>query len=497
MSLSAKILAPMLLLITLFAVNTLYSAQRLNRALERVSVMQSALSALPNSFRVLRREAEMIEALIRRWERLESAQRERVISVRFAGLNARLSESLIRLEALKYPPQIEKLQRYGRSLLATYVQLEAEFAQYAKSSESSPLLSTKRWQAWVLSIDELSQQLSRLGDEEARHQEQVEEEALYSALLFTSLSFALGLIFILYLSRLIEPIRGLTEGVTAFREGNYNYRIQATGSEEFSQLAIALNQMGETIEVRDSQLLSEQQRRLQEASLAAAGHLSAQITHELRNPLSSIGLNSELLSEELLDLNLEYHKKEELRSLLSDISREIERLKGITEEYLRYARIPPPNLDELDLNSLCQDIIDFSRAETERFQVVLTLDPDPIPRLVRADANQLRSAIINLIRNACEALEEQGGFVKITVRTGGGTAKVTLEDNGLGIPKEYINRIFEPFFSTKPQGTGLGLSMVQQLVKAQSGRIELDEAWRKERYGEVGGTVFSIYLPLI
>ena len=162
----------MLLLITLFAVNTLYSAQRLNRALERVSVMQSALSALPNSFRVLRREAEMIEALIRRWERLESAQRERVISVRFAGLNARLSESLIRLEALKYPPQIEKLQRYGRSLLATYVQLEAEFAQYAKSSESSPLLSTKRWQAWVLSIDELSQQLSHLGDEEARHQEQ-------------------------------------------------------------------------------------------------------------------------------------------------------------------------------------------------------------------------------------------------------------------------------------------------------------------------------------
>ena len=496
MSLSAKILAPMLLLITLFAVNTLYSAQRLNQVLERVSVMQSSLSALPDSFRELRREAEMIEGLLKRWERLESEQRERVISVRFAGLNARLSESLIRLEALKYPPQIEKLQRYGRSLLATYVQLEAEFAQYAKNAQNKPSVSTKRWQAWIVSIDELNQRLTHLNEAEAQHQEQIEAEALYSALLFTSLSSVLGLVFILYLSRLIKPLQGLTEGVTAFREGDYGYRIQATGSEEFAQLATALNQMASAIEMRDSQLLSEQQRRLQEASLAAAGHLSAQITHELRNPLASIGLNAELLDEEIVDLGLEELKQKELSSLLSDISREIERLKGITEEYLRYARIPPPELDDLDLNVLCQDIIDFSRAETERFNVVLTLDPDPVPRLVKADANQLRSAMINLIRNACEALETSGGFIKISIRTGGGCAKVTIEDNGIGIPKKHQQKAFEPFFSTKPQGTGLGLSMVQQLVKAQNGTIELDEAWRKERYGETGGCVFSIYLPL-
>ena len=304
MSLSAKILAPMLLLISLFAVSTLYSAQRLSKALEQLSAVQSTLSALPNSFREVRREAEVIEDLITRWAWLESEQLKRLIPLRFASLNARLSEALIRLEALKYPPRIEQLQRHGRSLLATYVQLESEYAQYAKKSEHKQTISPKSWLVWIQAVDELTQRLVRLGDEEAHHQHRVEEEALYSALLFTSLSLTLGLILVIYLSRLIEPIRTLTEGVTAFGRGDYSHRIIPTGSEEFSQLAIALNKMGETIESRDSQLRIEQQRRLQEASLAAAGHLSAQITHELRNPLSSIGLYSELLSEEIINLGL-------------------------------------------------------------------------------------------------------------------------------------------------------------------------------------------------
>ena len=507
MSLSAKILAPMLLLITLFAVNTLYSAQRLNRALEQLSAVQSSLSALPDSFREVRREAEMIESLITRWSRIEQQQLSRLIPLRFASLYARLSEALIRLEALKYPPRIEQLQRHGRSLLATYIQLESEYAQYAKRLDSDQAVSVKRWQVWLQSVDELNQRLIRLGSEETQHQQMIEEEALYSAIIFTSLSLILGLIFVIYLSRLIEPIRTLTEGVTAFGRGDYTHRVIPTGSEEFSQLAIALNKMGETIQSRDAQLLIEQQSRLQEASLAAAGHLSAQITHELRNPLSSIGLNSELLSEELLNLGLNIERETELTQLLGDISREIERLKGITEEYLRYARIPPPELNAVDLNTLCFDLIDFSRAEAERSKVSLSLDPDPVHRTVFADSNQLRSALINLIRNACEALEGSGGYVKLSVRTGGGEARITVEDNGPGIPREFSEKIFEPFFSTKPQGTGLGLSMVRQLMQVQGGRIELspnsirdktehDASWKRARIEENRGTSFSICLPL-
>ena len=503
-SLSAKILAPMLLLITLFATNTLYSAQRLNKALEELSAVQSSLSALPDSFREVRREAGIIEGLLQRWHKLEPEQKKRLFPLRFASLNARLSEALIRLEAIKYPVRIEALQRLGRSLLASYVQLESEYAQYAQEDDQVEvsLLNTKalpqvklrikNWRQWILSIDELNQNLLRLSEEEAIHQQQTEEEALQSALLFTSLSFVLGLAFMIYLSRLIEPIRSLTEGVTAFGQGHYSHRIHPIGSEEFYQLALALNRMGEAIELRDHRLLIEQQKRLQEASLTAAGHLSAQITHELRNPLSSIGLNSELLAEELFELDLEHDKKEELSQLLGDISREIERLKGITEEYLRYARIPPPELNNVDLNALCSDLIDFSRAEAQRANITLILDPDPIPRVVQVDSNQLRSALINLIRNACEALDDTGGYIKVSIRTGGGEAQINIKDNGPGIPKDQINKVFEPFFSTKPQGTGLGLSMVQQLIKVQGGRVILEPEVNKE-----GGASFSVYLPLV
>ena len=319
MSLSAKILAPMLLLIALFAANTLYSAQRLSQALNQLSALQTSLSALPDSFREVRREAEIIEGLFNRWDKLDSEQRARLVPLRFAALNARLSESLIRLEALNYPPSIESLQRQGRSLLATYVQLESEFSQYALEA-SVELISPQRWSTWLTAVKSLQNRLIRLSNEEVQRQQQTEQEALYSALLFTSLSLILGLSFLIYLSRLIDPIRTLTEGVITFERGDYSHRIAASGSEEFSQLALALNKMGEAIESRDRQLIAEQQQRLEKASLAAAGHLSAQITHELRNPLSSIGLNSELLAEELLELGLQPERERAHPTLKRDLS---------------------------------------------------------------------------------------------------------------------------------------------------------------------------------
>ena len=496
MSLSAKIIAPMLLLVALFATNTLYNAQRLSRALDQVSALQTSLAALPDSFREVRREAEVLNGLFQRWERLGDDQRSRLIPLRFAALNARLSEALIRLESLNYPLSIAGLQQHGRSLLATYVQLEAEFSSDAQLSDTS-LSEPQRWSNWLRSVNTLEERLIELEREEAQHQSSTEREALYSALTFTILTLVLSLIFVIYLSKLLEPIRSLTEGVIAFREGKYDHRVKPLGAEELSQLALALNQMGEAIESRDEQLFSEQQQRLEKASLAAAGHLSAQITHELRNPLSSIGLNSELLAEEIVELGLPTEKESELTQLLSDISREIERLKAITEEYLRYARIPPPDPSEVEINQLCADIIEFSRAEAERSRVTLILDPDPLSRCISVDSNQLRSALINLIRNSCEALESSGGYIKITVRSGGGEAHITIADNGPGIPQDLQPRVFEPFFSTKAQGTGLGLSMVRQLIEKQGGRIELITTLpKRDRGKEIRGTTFVISLPL-
>ena len=122
-------------------------------------------------------------------------------------------------------------------------------------------------------------------------------------------------------------------------------------------------------------------------------------------PLINLKLSRPEIAEELTELGLEAEREVELKSLLGDISREIERLRSITEEYLRYARIPPPMTEEVYLNTLCAELIEFYRPEAERSAVQLILDPDPLPRPALADPNQIRSALLNLIRNACEALE--------------------------------------------------------------------------------------------
>ena len=506
MSLSAKILAPMILLICLFAISTLYSARQLNTTLSQLSAVRSSLSSLPDSFREVIREGELIYHQLQRWDRGDHDPLVRNIRLRFAALNARLSESLIRLDSLQVPQRLNHIKRQGTSLHAIYVTLESKIIQRTTHNTDSSGELVDNWSSWLKDLDHLRNSLIRLSKAEEKQQRQIEAKSLYSALIFTSLSLALGLVFVIYISRLIRPLRALTQGVHSFGEGDYSHRIKVSGAHEFARLAEALNRMGAAIEQRDAQLFSEQQLRLQEASLTAAGRLSAQITHELRNPLSSIGLNSELLAEELSELGIEIEREVELKSLLGDISREVERLRSITEEYLRYARIPPPIREEINLNTLCMELIEFYRAEAERSAVQLILNPDPLPRPALADPNQVRSALLNLIRNACEALEGLEGIVVISIRTGSGEARVTVQDSGPGISTVDQKRIFEPFFSTKPQGTGLGLSMVSQLIRAQGGRVILERTTqhlesslrpqRSNRPYELTGAHFSLYFPL-
>ena len=495
----------MILLICLFAISTLYSARQLNATLSQLSAVRSSLSSLPDSFREAVREAELIHQQLQRRRRIAQPQLVRSLSLRLAALNARLSESLIRLDSLRVPQQLNVIRQKGTELHARYVTLESQLIRKSQDLVSLDDLEPL-WSRWVRDLDRLRAHLITLSEAEDQHQRRIEAESLYSALIFTALSLALGFIFVIYISKLIRPLRALTQGVHSFGEGDYSQRIKVIGAHEFARLAEALNRMGAAIEQRDAQLLSEQRRRLQEASLTAAGRLSAQITHELRNPLSSIGLNSELLAEELTELGIAPEREVELKSLLGDISREIERLRSITEEYLRYARIPPPVTEEVYLNTLCAELIEFYRPEAERSAVQLILDPDPLPRPALADPNQIRSALLNLIRNACEALEGTEGTVRVTIRTGSGEAKVMIQDSGPGISAENQARIFEPFFSTKPQGTGLGLSMVLQLTHAQGGRVSLNQPaeraesrqkpLRVQRSYELRGASFSLYFPL-
>ncbi|MBT6180070.1 MAG: PAS domain-containing protein [Deltaproteobacteria bacterium] len=207
--------------------------------------------------------------------------------------------------------------------------------------------------------------------------------------------------------------------------------------------------------------------------MATVGRISAQVAHEIRNPLSSIGLNAELLDEEF-SLGLEDPARTEARQLLSAIANEIERLNEITEGYLQLARMPRPKIQECDLNTLITDFMAMSRPEFKNNNVAVELSLSSTPPMTRADPGQIRQALLNVVRNSMEAMNT-GGTIRVVSELQGSTCVIHLLDDGPGIPENLRHRIFEPFYSTKQAGTGLGLSLTQQILADHGGTISVDE----------------------
>ncbi|MFN3197896.1 MAG: sensor histidine kinase [Bradymonadia bacterium] len=313
-----------------------------------------------------------------------------------------------------------------------------------------------------------------------------EQRAVWSIVLLAAVALVVGIVIAVSAARILRPLGPLRAAVARLAQGAPTEPVPVDSHDELGALAADFNQLAEALQARDAQLAAQQAELLHQDRLATVGRMSAQITHELRNPLSSIGLNSELLMEELDLLG----GADEARGLLASIIKEVERLRDITEEYLRFARLPRPEAIAVDLNHMGQELIEFCKSEMDQSGVKMRLDADRAARPALADPNQLRSAILNLTRNAREALEQHGGgHVTLRVRSLGTWATLEVIDDGPGLTEEARERLFEPFFSTKPQGTGLGLSMVQKIVLAQGGEVEVAS-------GPTRGTRVKLKLPL-
>lgn len=205
--------------------------------------------------------------------------------------------------------------------------------------------------------------------------------------------------------------------------------------------------------------------------LAAVGRLSAQVAHEIRNPLSAIGLNAELLQEDFATTLAEPQRGEAL-ALLRAIGSEVERLTEVTEGYLQLARLPRPDFRDTDLNLLVSDLLTMLNEELKSHGIVVTVElATPAPH-AWADPGQLRQGMLNIIRNAREAMPE-GGALHIRTKQDDDTATIEVRDSGPGIAPQTLHRVFEPFYSTKREGTGLGLSLTRQIMVEHGGSIEL------------------------
>ncbi len=304
-------------------------------------------------------------------------------------------------------------------------------------------------------------------------------------LTFTLIVSALGVLAAVGVFLTLRPLRRLTDGVRKLGGGDWSQRVSVPGGrreDEVSQLAREFDHMAAALEERERRLLRGER-------LAAAGQLAAQITHEIRNPLSSVALNAELLEDELSEAS------PESRELLGKISKEVDRLTAVTEEYLSFARRPKPQLQPFDLREELHDLLDFMGQELDMagIDVQTRLPADPVE--VRGDANQLRQVFMNLVRNAQEAVldeeqdDERRPRIEVQMRCKGDQVFVVVADNGPGIPGTVdVERIFEAFYTSKAQGTGLGLPTVQQIVQDHEGAV---------RVAQTGpaGTAFEVRLP--
>jgi two-component system NtrC family sensor kinase len=307
-----------------------------------------------------------------------------------------------------------------------------------------------------------------------------EETALSMAVALGAAGLAVvGAAFIFTL-RTLRPLGVLRARARQVAGGDYAQRTGVTSQDEIGDLARELDAMAAAIQEREQRLIRSEQ-------LATVGRMAAQIAHEVRNPLAAIGLNAELLGDELGG------DAEEGRRLIGSIIGEIDRLTEITETYLRFARLPRPKPDREDLGAIVASVVDLARGELAQDGIEVVVDAAPGLPEVAADEGQLRQALINLVRNAREAMREgapAGAPKRLEIGVGleGGRVVVRVRDHGPGIDKANLERIFDPFFSTKARGTGLGLALVQQIVVDHGGQIDVATAAGQ-------GTTFSLAFP--
>jgi signal transduction histidine kinase len=299
-----------------------------------------------------------------------------------------------------------------------------------------------------------------------------------------------GLVVTVWATMTLRSLTRLRAAARRIAAGEYGSRIEERGPDEVAGLAREFNAMGQAVEERERELVRSER-------LAAVGKMAAVITHEVRNPLSSIGLNTELLDEELGAIPGQAGG--EARALCKAITAEVDRLTAITEEYLHFARLPKPKLQSESINSIVDSLVAFEREQlaVRGVQLAVELGAELPPVLV--DDAQIRQALLNLLRNAADAVAEVGsGTVAVRTarrgaRAGGGAAaaemvEVTVEDDGPGIARELVAKIFDPFFSTKEGGTGLGLALTHEIVREHGGSIDV--------HSEPGhGTRFIVALP--
>ena len=223
--------------------------------------------------------------------------------------------------------------------------------------------------------------------------------------------------------------------------------------------------------------------------MATIGRMAASVAHEINNPLAIINEKAGLLKD-IVSFDQNFPKKEKSLNQLDAIEKSVERCSKVTHRLLGFSRRMDMHKELIDLEHLLKEVVGFMAKEAEHRSISINYNIDDALPAVESDRGQLQQVFLNIINNGVAAVKD-GGSIDISAhRENNDMVKVGIKDNGVGISKENLKNIFEPFYSTKGEfGTGLGLSITNDIIEKLGGKIEVESELNR-------GTKFSISLPV-
>jgi two-component system NtrC family sensor kinase len=304
------------------------------------------------------------------------------------------------------------------------------------------------------------------------------------------------------------PVTALRHGTERLIRGDLGYQLAVTSRDELGGLARSFNSMSRqladareevttftrTLEQRVGEKTAELHRAtdqmIQAEKLTSLGKLAAVVAHEINNPLSGILTYARLLRKWIERGDSLETRSTEMRESLQLIESESRRCGDIVHNLLAFARVPPMNIEAVDVNQLVRRCIKLVEHKLELGGIEQTLDLDPQLPGIRGDAGQIEQLLLALIMNAIEAMPQEGNLRVVTSRSDDDTIVIRVEDDGTGINEAILPRLFDPFVTTKEdKGVGLGLAVSRSIVERHQGTISV-----KSQVGV--GTTFTIQLPV-
>jgi signal transduction histidine kinase len=295
---------------------------------------------------------------------------------------------------------------------------------------------------------------------------------------------AICAVLFLVLTLLVQrPMLELQRTMARVSEGDLRVAVDfARRNDEIGDLGRNFNRMVQRLGESQEEIERLHRTQMSRAEhLATLGELATGLVHEIRNPLAGIAGVIEIIGRDLPPTS-------PARQVVREVRQEIMQINRILSDLLETARPQPPEIRRSDLNATVEHSVMFGRQQALSKSIKISFAPSPEPLEVEHDAGQIHQVLLNLLLNSIQAIGSSG-HIAVDIAQQRDSAQVKVADDGPGIPPQHLPNIFRPFYTTKGNGTGLGLSLARRIVEEHGGHIDVSSPLG-------GGTIFTVSLPL-